>query len=40
MVKLMVFFNSDSQCLYLSHELSSLFHHRVLVDLSVSMMMH
>ena len=36
----MVFFSSGSQCLYFSHEPSSLFHHSVLVDLSVSMMMH
>ena len=34
------FFSSGSQCLYFSHEPSSLFHHSVLVDLSVSMMMH
>ena len=40
MVYLMVFFSSDSQCLYFSQEPSSLFHHSVLVDLSVSMMMH
>ena len=32
--------NSGSQCWYFSHEPSSLFHHSVLVDLSVSMMMH
>ena len=31
---------SGSQCGYFSHEPSSLFHHSVLVDLSVSMMMH
>ena len=31
----MVFFSSGSQCWYFSHEPSSLFHHRVLVDLSV-----
>ena len=37
MVKLMVFFSSGSQCWYFSHELSSLLHHGVLVDLSVSM---
>ena len=35
-----VFFSSGSQCWYFSHELSSLFHHSVLVDLSVPMMMH
>ena len=29
-----------SQCWYFSHEPSSLFHHSVLVDLSVSMMMY
>ena len=40
MVELMVFFSSGSQCWYFSHEPSSLFHHSVLVDLSVSMMMH
>ena len=39
MVLLMVFFSSGSQCWYFSHESSSLFHHSVLVDLSVSMMM-
>ena len=39
-VYLMVFFSSGSQCWYFSHEPSSLFHHSVLVDLSVSMMMH
>ena len=39
MVELMVFFSSGSQCWYFSHEPSSLFHHSVLVDLSVSMMM-
>ena len=33
----MVFFSSGSQCWYFSHdEPSSLFHHSVLVDLSVS----
>ena len=37
---LMVFFSSGSQCWYFSHEPSSLFHHCVLVDLSVSVMMH
>ena len=36
----LVFFSSGSQCRYLSHEPSSLFHHSVLVDLIVSMMMH
>ena len=36
MVKLMVFLSSGSQCWYFSHEPSSLFHHSVLVDLSVS----
>ena len=36
----MVFFSSGSQCWYFSHEPSSLFHHSVLVDLSVSTMMH
>ena len=40
MVKLIVFFSSDSQCWYFSHEPSSLFHLNVIVDLSVSMMMH
>ena len=35
-----VFFSSGSRCWYFSHEPSSLFHHSVLVDLSVSMMMH
>ena len=39
-VELMVFFSSGSQCWYFSHEPSSLFQHSVLVDLSVSMMMH
>ena len=39
-VQLMVFFSSGSQCWYFGHEPSSLFHHSVLVDLSVSMMMH
>ena len=34
----MVFFSSGSQCLYFSHEPSSLFQHSGLVDLSVSMM--
>ena len=34
------FFNPGSQCWYFSHEPSSLFHHSVLVDLSVSMIMH
>ena len=29
------FLTSGSQCLYFSHEPSSLFHHSVLVDLSV-----
>ena len=33
-------FSSGSQCWYFSHEPSSLFHHSVLVDLSISMMMH
>ena len=33
-------FGTGSQCWYISHETSSLFHHSVLVDLSVSMMMH
>ena len=28
------------ECCYFSHQPSSLFHHSVLVDLSVSMMMH
>ena len=37
---LMVFFSSGSQCWYFSHKPSSLFHHSVLVDLNVSMMMH
>ena len=37
---LMVCFSSGSLCWYFSHEPSSLFHHSVLVDLSVSMMMH
>ena len=37
MVLLMVFFSSGW---YFSHESSALFHHSVLVDLSVSMMMH
>ena len=37
---LMVFFSSGSQYWYFSHEPSSLFYHSVLVDLSVSMMMH
>ena len=32
--------SSGSQCWYFSHEPSSLFHHSVLVDLNVSMMMH
>ena len=36
----MVFISSDSQCWYFSNGPSSLFHHSVLVDLSVSMMMH
>ena len=40
MVELMVFLSSGSQCWYFSHEPSSLFHHSVLVDLNVSMMMH
>ena len=40
MVLLMVFFSSGSQCWYFSHEPSALFHHSVLVDLSVSMIMH
>ena len=40
MVYLMVFFSSGSQCKYFNHEPSSLFHHSVLVDLSVSMIMH
>ena len=31
---------SSSQCWYVSHEPSSLFHHSVLVNLNVSMMMH
>ena len=34
------FFSAGSQCWYFSHEPSSLFHHSVLVDLNVSMMMH
>ena len=34
------YFSSGSQCLYFSHEPSLLFHHSVLVDLSVSMMTH
>ena len=34
------FFSSGSQCWYISHEPSSLYHHSVLVDLSVSMMMY
>ena len=38
MVELMVFVSSGSQCWYFSHEISSLFHYSVLVDLSVSMM--
>ena len=33
-------FSSGSQCWYFSNEPSSLFHHSVLVDLSVSVMMH
>ena len=37
---IMVFFSSGSQCWYFSHEPSSLFHHRVLVDLNVFVMMH
>ena len=36
----MVFFSSGLQCWYFSLEPFSLFHHSVLVDLSVSMMMH
>ena len=36
----MVFFGFGSPCCYFSHEPSSLFHHSVLVDLGVSMMMH
>ena len=40
MVKLMVFFSSGSQCWCFSYEPSSMFHRGVLVDLSVSMMMH
>ena len=36
MVYQMGFFSSGSQCWYFSHEPSSLFHHSVLVDLSVS----
>ena len=36
----MVFLSSGSQSCYFSHEPSLLFHHSVLVDLSVSMMMH
>ena len=40
MVKLMVFFSSGWQFWYFSHGSSSLFRHSVLVDLSVSMMMH
>ena len=39
-VKLMVFFSSDSQCWYFSHEPSSLFHHSVFVDLNGSVMKH
>ena len=39
MVLLMVFFSSGSQCWYFSHEPSSSFHHSVLVDLSVSMVL-
>ena len=35
MVLLMVFFSSGWQCWYFSHEPSSLFHHSVLVVLSV-----
>ena len=35
-----VFFSSGSQCWYFSHEPSALFYHSVLVDLSVTMMMH
>ena len=34
------FLSPGSQCWYFSYEPSSLFHHSVLVDLSVSMMMH
>ena len=34
----MVFFSSGPQCWYFSHEPSSLFHHSVLVDLSVSIL--
>ena len=33
----MVFFSFGSQCYIESNEFSSLFHHNVLVDLSVSM---
>ena len=40
MVSLMVFFSSGSQCWYFNHKSSSLFRHNVLVDLSVSVMMH
>ena len=40
MVSLMVLFGSGSQCWYFSHDPSSLFHCCVLVDFSVSMMMH
>ena len=36
----MVFYGSGSQCWYFSHDPSSLFHYSVLVDFSVSMMMH
>ena len=36
----MVFFGSGSQYWYFSHDPSSLFHCSVLVDFSVSMMMH
>ena len=32
--------NSNTILTYMSHEPSSLFHHSVLVDLNVSMMMH
>ena len=32
--------SNGSQCWYFSHEPSSLFHHSVLVDLNVSVMMH
>ena len=35
----MVFLSSGSQCWYFSNEPSSLFHHSVLVDLNVSVMM-